>query len=175
MSGFLQAIFGILLGGLITFIPSFYFNNKAFKRQFMDREYTLRTDADKIAREKTLEIIEAIDILVDRFRFIQADNGNSLMKYIQSDFRVIFWKNQICLSKDMIRTIHDLLIILFQNLKNYKTNKIQSLEDDFNFSKAYQDLLNTFRRTYHFDTTNLNLELENSLRSMLNKENNTQK
>jgi hypothetical protein len=175
MSGFLQAIFGILLGGLITFIPSFYFNNKAFKRQFMDREYTLRTDANKIAREKTLEIIEAIDILVDKFRFIQTDNGNSLMEYIQSDFRIIFWKNQICLSKDMIKTIHDFFLIILQNISNYKNNKPKSLEDDFNFNKAYQELLNTFRKTYHFDTTNLNIELENSLRSMLNTGNNTQK
>jgi hypothetical protein len=75
----------------------------------------------------------------------------------------------------MIKTIHDFFLIILQNISNYKNNKPKSLEDDFNFNKAYQELLNTFRKTYHFDTTNLNIELENSLRSMLNTGNNTQK
>jgi hypothetical protein len=167
--GIIQSIIGGLVAAILTLIGNRIIFKLTKKKEILTTENTLRIEAKRIAREKTMEVMAATDKLFDESRYSHKDEGAAATHYLEFDFRELFWRNQIFLPKEIITLVSSMMGAMVRMLTNYKYDKRVSPQDNVAVSKAYQDLINEVRRTFYFDTKDLSPQLEQEIRTMFDR------
>ena len=171
MAGIIESLSGGLAGAVIALIGNFLIFRKTQKKELLATENaTMRIDARRIARDKTMEVMVAADKLFDETRYIHNDAGKSATDYLQVNFKELFWKNQIYLPSEVIPLIIDMMRATLRMLSDYQYDRPKYHEDSVQISAVYQALINKVRSIFFFDTKDLSAQVNHEMATMFDKQ-----